>query len=476
MNAVQRIDPTPEGLQDALRAAVSGATPDGGPPLSAPDWTTLEEKGNIAEGQTTRRFNLDGGYVLDIQAVRWTDAIGRKHWRIAADYGPSSKDGLRAFSHPLVAFAPPFSCGWRDGTRWRREILVHCVCGAVGTPVELGWVGRACGACHAREQRGLPSHRPRPGHVALRSGHPCHVLADGRVAFIRVKRSAGPELAIGVWASPDAAAPEWESPCGPNARLLTAGGGFIALSEAGGISFLTEGGAAAGRLTPNILRGRWPTSAFFVGQGPASLLLVSDRGEASLFPMMRSGEVMDECRIDDAGGQIHGGVGTPTGDHFLLSVEGGALHGVQRRELHSGLVADLLEASDGRAPYWTCGLPDGAVIGILWGAEGWTLTRWPSGGPVSQAKGRGPERRAPEMTVSIGLPSGMPAAAPDGEIALVEDGEIVARCAKTLLRRASFRPDGVTLQGYIGFSGGRLLALTDKGTAVWPWRELMGKP
>ncbi len=461
MHPVLRIDPDPDTLQDAVDEAMSRAAP-GGRPLRAPGWGALEAKGRSAEGQAVRRLHLSGTHVIDLHAVWWTDAIRRKHWRITAEYGPTHRDPASTLGHPLAAFAPPLSCGQRE----HGGLVVQCRCGNVGSPAALGWMGETCGPCSDREQEGLPPLGPPRLRLALSESVGCLPLADGRVAVVRDTPSGN---ALAVWPSPDADAPTWQVPCEPDTTLLTTAGGLIALGDASEVVILSaEDGVEKGRLTDALLQGRRAASACFVGRGKRALVL----GCGIIGPVLvrvpcDAGEPVELAGEDGPYFRVVGVAACPPGDHFLLAVTAGTDVGIQVRDAGTGAPAGVLRAGSGMPVQAPAALPDGSVLGWFADGDGVVLARWSPGA----ARVFGPADRV----VPAGRPDSAAVAAPDGEIAAVEGGEIVARCARTLKRRAAFRPEGAELQGRIGFAGGWLFADTSVGPAVWPWRELMGR-
>ena len=64
---------------------------------------------------------------------------------------------------------------------------------------------------------------------------------------------------------------------------------------------------------------------------------------------------------------------------------------------------------------------------------------------------------------------------PDGRlIASTEDG-LVLRDTATLEERGRFRPARGQLSSPLAFTGdGQVVVLSDRGLAVWPWKELFG--
>jgi hypothetical protein len=98
-----------------------------------------------------------------VGAAWWTDAVGRLHARaIGRRLEPENAYRTHRFG-PLGREWPALGLVYPDrvvvrtafkGGKPRREVLVLCDCGAVGTAAELGWMGDHCGPCHDRLEEG----------------------------------------------------------------------------------------------------------------------------------------------------------------------------------------------------------------------------------------------------------------------------------------------------------------------------------
>ena len=89
-----------------------------------------------------------------VEAAWWTDAVGRKHWRVRGRRLNWPDQPSPFADHPLWQVYPDrLMLRERDG---RRELLGVCPCGAVGPVGAIAWMGERCGPCHDRLEEGLP--------------------------------------------------------------------------------------------------------------------------------------------------------------------------------------------------------------------------------------------------------------------------------------------------------------------------------
>ncbi|MCI0464013.1 MAG: hypothetical protein L0Z62_44330 [Gemmataceae bacterium] len=99
----------------------------------------------------------------------WTDAVGRSHARVVGRrLDPDNEYRTNRFG-PLGHHWPPLGLVYPDrvalrttfrARKTRRELLVLCACGAVGTVEALSWMGDCCGPCHDRQEEGQKVHSP----------------------------------------------------------------------------------------------------------------------------------------------------------------------------------------------------------------------------------------------------------------------------------------------------------------------------
>jgi WD40 repeat protein len=124
----------------------------------------LEERAAAPEG--FRQWNGPGearqqGDTCSIVAVAWwTDAVGRTHYRIAADrilcITSQAKHLITPFTTrpPLWLVHPENVYLREEATGW--QLFAACRCGAAGPPAAIGWMGSCCAACHDRAEEGSP--------------------------------------------------------------------------------------------------------------------------------------------------------------------------------------------------------------------------------------------------------------------------------------------------------------------------------
>jgi hypothetical protein len=240
------VAPTPEQLDDTLRAALAAVNDLGwfihhlGWPLSGRDefdnalascpegewtWTNLR---NATIGSTITPHGPDPEDIKILHLAWWSDFLQRRHFRVLAQnhHRPQrSPEGTLAIrqwldTFPLLQIYPEAGFEVGNQTGFDR-VLVVCPCGVAGTPAELGWMGTECGPCHdLRTLDALPprpwdrpAHEPEVGFFTTPAFHPTRpVLAlqreddlrlwDFATNEVRLVRLAGEGLA---W-SPDG---EW---------------------------------------------------------------------------------------------------------------------------------------------------------------------------------------------------------------------------------------------------------------------------
>lgn len=193
------IQPSAEELEDAVGAAVTAVN--GKARKRRLPWPMAEyaafsaEAARLPEGW--KQWNADGrpGDVRSALGVAWwADHIGRRHFRLVG--GRIGRElvadlfGRRAANRPPLWRVYPefaFVCV-RSG---QRLVKVLCRCGAAGSPVELGWMGDCCGACHDRREAGVPVP------TLWRRAIFCHP-SDARISpFVLALSPEGSTLAVG---------------------------------------------------------------------------------------------------------------------------------------------------------------------------------------------------------------------------------------------------------------------------------------
>jgi hypothetical protein len=167
---------------------------------------------------------------------------------------------------------------------------------------------------------------------------------------------------------------------------------------------------------------------------------------------------------------------SPKGQRLLMGTHP---HSIEVRDTSTGEIVDRLKIPNGGRFRTARFLPDGSIVGstwmddrnpprlLRWSAEGRArvgLLEWLRG-----SLGRPPEVSMPLESICHGL-----AVAPLGNsLVCVEGGALVRRDALTFAERSRFRPVRTAVLPHLAFSAdGQLLVQTERGLAVWPWREL----
>lgn len=163
------VAPSRDELDDALGAALVAVHRGGACsriPWSTHEYAALAERiANCPEG-SEERSNPRGDSASEqrrLYVTWWADWIGRRHVRVASHFS----EGNYGAYWPLAERAGPAllrvypEAGWllhREDTA--TGVLVLCLCGAVGTPEELAWMGSECGPCHDRRAAAVLPRRP----------------------------------------------------------------------------------------------------------------------------------------------------------------------------------------------------------------------------------------------------------------------------------------------------------------------------
>jgi hypothetical protein len=188
------IQPARAELEQALGAAVTAAK--GGGRLRLLRWPLdgcpafLDEVEGRPEGW--RQWNggegrgRSGASRAVVVLAWWTDAVGRKHYRVVGRRGNFTRPFLSNLLCPSGKPRPPLWLVYPGYTfirrsQGRRAFTAACACGAFGSPEEIAWTGSCCGPCRDRREEGGASPRawPDPGHVTLS----CEGGLVDRVAF-----------------------------------------------------------------------------------------------------------------------------------------------------------------------------------------------------------------------------------------------------------------------------------------------------
>lgn len=506
------IDPTPPQLAALLgevfrRAArdtlAGGFDPRDGPPAyddSPPPWTEL--LGLAAElpmGVYARRHRVDWRTPhVRFGACWWNDVLGRRHWVAQADDGSEDYtigsladefdqgEGLVEGVHPLGWIAPELASGQRH-RGGVTETVVMCRCGYAGTPESLAWTGSLCGPCFDRESEGIPpaGMLPLRPDVGLLSSF--ELMPNGRLVGAHVAQ-ANPELGVHhlhlrVWDAPWTGKPRWGREWGEAHRYAVSPAGLIAVETAPGrvtlvglddgktrdsrdlavsgeLRHLAFAGNDGERLVGNFqsygLAARGFLRAWTVTPGSLGPPLYLREHSRLTFPFAVS----------------------PRGQRLLLSGD----RVIEVLDAETAEVRERLTVPAGGRVSAMLTLADGAVVAATHMDDRHppALHRWrPRGEPAARGgllswmmtpSGRGPEVTRPMNGVCEKL-----VASPDGRlIASTEDG-LVLRDAATLEDRGRFRPARGELYPSVAFTGdGQAVVLSDRGLAVWPWKELFG--
>lgn len=203
------IDPSPVAARALVAGAVAAVFPDRPAPPSG--WQQVVERG-LATGQGGEHLEVCLSDIawIDLDLGWWTDCLGRKHWLARAEGEQGHCDPPRGgppWGEPVCWIAPPGTAGLlaRGG---RREVVVVCRCGVVGTPEAVLWAGDRCGPCHDREQDGSPPPGPPVTRGHSTRGERYFLLRDGR--FLARTPREGRTRALRLWAV-DGPAPIWEA-------------------------------------------------------------------------------------------------------------------------------------------------------------------------------------------------------------------------------------------------------------------------
>jgi hypothetical protein len=421
---------------------------------------------------------------VELVAAWWTDPIGRKHWFTEANEWHESEYPLSRrppFEAPVCWISPPGTSGLRVSGE-KREVIVICRCGVVGTTGSVAWMGDRCGPCSDREEEGLPPAGPpvvRPLQQPL-GGEPLLSLLDGGRFLTRDPNGGGTSV-LRLWDGLDDTSPVCEAPAfggvfTENGRLLAA------VSPDGEVTIHDiRTGAACGRFEARVSGGGTRQAAWArLGERWRLVLCCSeDNPELIGLDISPTGAILGEAWRTRARGRfgpiLIGGRG---GEYFLAKW----WDRIERRAASSGAVAEILAPGAGLQvdDVWVI---DGRITARVekdWKTQ--SFAEWDSKTPQDRVGFwgwlAGPPRREPDRIVPTDSSAHKLTAAPDGEVATLEGHRgLEARCARTFRLRATFHPAEYWLSGPMSFTpDGRLLIDRKDGLVVYPWRELMGSP
>lgn len=470
------IDPTPSEVREFVEDALFDAD-FWKPRQFSRDWEAVLAQGAAsAEGGTAMLcFPLDGtvdpaGTELCLLMAWWTDPLRRKHWLIEAHENDDDLPPLAAtppFDSPLCWIAPPGTVG-RRAAGGRSDLVVVCRCGVVGTPDSIAWMGDRCGPCHDRAEEGLS-----PLGAAIHHGWAdasFHLLLGG---LFLTRVGSWDSAKVGCWTSFDEERPAWE--VASAAIAFADNGRHLAEVTRNGVITLRDlgSGRETGRFDARFSSSDPSPALAWVREASGWRLIL--RAEKLLigFRVSEEGTVVGTAwRSHDPVGQLRSQP-FPENGRFLL------LDG-SRPRLHDTATGERV-VSFSVPSCWNEG--DGFILGEeVIGCGGRRFVRWSAADEPKKARGfwgtfDHPPPRDPLDIVEADSRLGSISPAPAGEVASVEEGAIVARCARTFHRRAAFEPARGRISGPLSFSpDGRVLARCETGIVAWPWRELMGVP
>jgi hypothetical protein len=139
-----------------------------------------------------RRSAGDGAGLAAI--AWWTDAAGRRHFRILAGSscdGSFDRLGGPDRRQPPVWYFAPECIFWRTRGQGERKLLAACGCGATGTLTALRWMGDRCGAC--QDRGGEPC--PGPG-ATFREADAVRLVAFSADGRWLAAAKAGPGVSV----------------------------------------------------------------------------------------------------------------------------------------------------------------------------------------------------------------------------------------------------------------------------------------
>jgi hypothetical protein len=313
------------------------------------------------------------------------------------------------------------------------------------------------------------------------------ILPDGRLVTMPNSPLADllGEADLSLWPSADADAPSWTVTIKGLHWPLAANSTFVvaSLDEGRRVAIIApDDGAVLDSFSPGLQPDPGFLQAGFAGERGGRLVLLrqflDEKWEAGVWAISPEGRVGPRLHHIQGGADQYPDLECPpSGRHFIISTR----EEIRSYEVASGRCVERLHAP-GSGTYYARLLPDGAVVAAVVSEQSRSYARWSPLRDIAPPGGiwgwlTGPPRRTPESTAGSPESSWAPKPAPEGEIMVVEGGGITARCAKTLARRASFRAANVDLNGNTHLTpDGSVVAITGAGLAVWPWRELMGKP
>jgi hypothetical protein len=446
------LDPTPQQLAARL---------DAGTGVSGRAWG--EEIAFFAARAAGVAAVFSGERPMGCGVCWWTDRLGRRHWAFPADLDVSQawqpagigRICLHPNRHPLEWVAPPLSCGWRE-RGGRREFVVACHCGVVGTPESIGWMGQTCGPCFDRQQEGVPSLGQPVRRLDAEGLHQVEVTRKGWLIASSDHPHPG---SVHAWQPPWTGEPAWTQSWFSGWDLLISPDGSRYVLVAGN-NYLV-GNAATGEMQPRI--GMVPLLRAKLAGPSGNRLVGAVRWDEPPPPLAdcyqvavhRVGQEVGFPLLDLTGEELRFSETVPT---LAVSPDGRRIfadRGDEVRAWDAGWLncTDRMRLSRGGTVSALVPLADGSVI-----AAGETA---------------GSSARAPDAIVPLAGPLDRLRATPDSQgVCGLRDGSLIFHDAHTLREVAAFRPADALNDGFAFAPDGLLVAGTSRGLAAWPWREL----
>ncbi len=449
------IDPTPEELAAQLDAAAVSP---------GRDW------GKVVAAMEGRREGVGVVDAADPYGVCWwTDRLGRRHCALHGNRDPLRVGGVSvgwsSTRHPLEWIAPPLASGWR-GRSGRREFVVICRCGVVGTPESVGWMGQTCGPCHDREQEGVTTTSLPAGGI-----HRIHLAPSGRLVVVQ-EPGLGPDRYGPAQTALTAYAPPWEGPplwerSWEGCRPVAASEDLVAVADEGEL---------------DLIDARDGTYRRTFRTGPETILQLAFAG-----PGRRTVVALDPDRLRfwDTNTAVDHPRHVSRGSHPIGCILGVTHDGsrvvrgpgvteapIEVYEVASGRLIDRLENSFAADFGGHACLADGSFCLLGLREATWVFRHWSPGAPPGfLATLFGPAARRPDRVSELGHCSLL---ATDGERLLTRDGDALHVLEGRSLRSlGTFSPGRGLFPTTAAFAPGGALILSNADTlVVWPWREL----
>jgi hypothetical protein len=396
-------------------------------------------------------------------------------------------EGLIEGVHPLGWIAPELASGQRirGGVT---ETVVMCRCGYAGTPESLAWTGSLCGPCFDRESEGIPPAGllPLRPDVGLLSSF--ELTANGRLVGAHFTHAfaedEGNYLHLRVWDAPWTGKPRWGREWGEAHRYAVSPAGLIAVETAPGRVSLVGLDDGKTRVSRDLAVSGELRHLAFAGKDGERLVGnfmshgLAARGFLRAWAVTPAGSLGGPLYLREHGRLTFPFAVSPRGQRLLLSGD----RVIEVRDADTAEVRERLTVPAGGRVSAMLTLADESVVAATHMDDRHppALHRWRPRAVLTERSGflgwlTTPSGRGPEVTRPMNGVCERLVASPEGRlIASTEDG-LVLRDAATLEERGRFRPARGRLSSSLAFTGdGQVVVLSDRGLAVWPWKELFG--